>query len=203
LPSYLVLLDEAETICRGAGVSLLKEGVSKWVGIVGGIVGIIGGIVALIISIGGVVYGYGSQGGQIGQLEDRVHSLEAKLDVLASDIGDLKRQVSMLDSRTAGTGLTLADNSKNLEARLTSVASNIADLEKEVSQLDSRTSQNTSALADAHKKFIAVNPAVQRCLDLADELESGHRSNLMGWSAVDRTTVLDTMRELNCTSMPH
>lgn len=202
LPPHRVLLDESKAIYRGAGVSLLEDGVSRWVGIVGGIIGITGGIVALVISIGGVGSGYGSQGAQIAQLEDRVHSLEIKLDGRASEIEDLNRKVSVLESKTAGTEATLADSSKNLEARLASATSKVADLEKEVSQLDSRTSQNTSALAEAYRKFTAVDPTKQRCLDLADELESGYQSTPMGSFAVDRKAVLDAMRGLNCISVP-
>ena len=177
------------------------DDVVKRITIATAIIGAVCGIAGLMISISGIASGYGSQGTQVSLMGDRVHSLETKMDMTVLEIADLKRQMSVLDSKTTANAAEFEDNLKKIEAQLASATSDIAFLGRDLNTTNNRTTQNTLALAEAYKKFTAVNPVVTKCLGLADELESGFRSNSVGQYAIDPKDTREAMERLNCNSV--
>lgn len=164
----------------------------------GVLVGTVGGVIAICGTIVAVSQYFERLSGRISQLEEQVRSMALTATMADHLNGRVSQLEEQMRSLTASSGATAVANVR-LDGR-------ISQLEEEVHALAASSATTAAAITEMSKKFATtVDPILQKCVELAEEVNTGQRNHEMGFSAgpeVTRNAAM-SMEKLGCSSMRH
>ena len=164
----------------------------------GVLIGIIGGIVAIYVALFPVPQYFERLNGRMSQLEEQVRSLTPTAmmaDRLNSRVSQLEEQMRSLTA-SSGTNAVADDRLKG----------RVDQVEERVRSLAASSAATAAAITEvSNKPVVAVNPLLQKCVELADEANTGQRRTTMGYYAGPEVTknALMSMEKPGCSSTVH
>ena len=161
------------------------------------LIGIIGSIIAIYIAVIPVPQYFERLSGRVSQLEEQVHSLTPTVTTADRLNGRVSQLEEQMRSFTASSSSTVAANDR-LDGR-------ISQLEEKVRSL-AAASAATAAITEVNRKpATAVDPVLQKCVELAEEANTGQRDNAMGFTSGPEVTknALMSMDKFGCNSIGH
>lgn len=161
-----------------------------------GILGIVGVIVAIYVAVFPVPRYFERLDGRISQLEEQIRSLAPTATMADRLNGRVSQLEEQMRSLTASSGATaLSDDRLN---------GRVSQLEERVRSLAASSAATAAAITDVSKKSaVAINPILQKCVELADEANTGRRNTALGghYGADVIKNAQMAMEKLGCGSM--
>lgn len=139
----------------------------------GMLIGIVGGIVAIYAAMFPVPQYFARLDGRISQLEEQVRSLAPTaimVDRLSSRVSQIEEQTRSVTALLS----SMSEASVRLDGR-------INQLEEKARSLAASSTAIATAVDDMSKKpSVAINPVLQKCVELAEEANTGQRNTALG-----------------------
>lgn len=155
------------------------------------VVGVVAGVATIFGPVGSLIYDFAARDIRTGVVENRLSSLEVTTERNASALAQLPNRLSTNESATAD----LQKQERLFVDKMNAISANLAGLNGKVTSLENQ-------IAELSTKLHAASPIQDKCVELAEQANTGIRSDVMGsMSGKDVIkSALAAMQQLGCSS---